>query len=285
MKGKIVKLTGGFYYVYSDGKVYETRARGNFRHNDTKPVVGDIVEFKYEEDKLGYIEKVYPRKNILTRPPVANVDQVLIVIPTKDPKYNLNLVDKMIASYEGEVDILIAINKYDLDKEEAEKVMSIYRKAGFKTFMISYVYDFTIDLLRGYLEGKTTALSGVSAAGKSTIASYILEKDVKVGEVSEKTKRGKHTTRHVELLFGDKETYLFDTPGFSSFDLRFDLDDLKSRFREFEKYEANCKFNNCMHLNEPSCAVKEAVENDEIEKTRYNNYLSMYNELKEKEKY
>ena len=285
MKGKIVKLTGGFYYIYTDQRIYETRARGNFRYSDIKPVVGDIVEFKYEEDKLGYIEEVYPRKNILKRPPVANVDQVLIVVPTKDPKYNLNLIDKMIAAYEGKVDILIAINKYDLDKEEAEKVMAIYRKAGFKTFMISYKFDFTIDLLRKYLENKTTALSGVSAAGKSTIASHILKKEIQVGDISEKTRRGRHTTRHTELLFGENETYLFDTPGFSSLDLDMKADDLKDRFREFKDFQNNCQFKDCKHINEPKCGIKDAVSEDEIPITRYNNYLSIYNELKEKEKY
>lgn len=285
MKGKIVKLTGGFYYIYTDQRIYETRARGNFRHSDIKPVVGDIVEFKYEEDKLGYIEEVYPRKNILKRPPVANVDQVLIVVPTKDPKYNLNLIDKMIVGYEGKVDILIAINKYDLDKEEAEKVMAIYRKAGFKTFMISYKFDFTIDLLRKYLENKTTALSGVSAAGKSTIASHILKKEIQVGDISEKTRRGRHTTRHTELLFGENETYLFDTPGFSSLDLDMKADDLKDRFREFKEFQNNCQFKDCKHINEPKCGIKDAVSEDEIPITRYNNYLSIYNELKEKEKY
>lgn len=285
MKGKIVKLLGGFYYIYAKGNIYETRARGNFRHNQTKPVVGDDVEFKYEEDKLGYIEKVYPRKNILVRPTVANVDQVLIVIPTKDPVYNLNLVDKMIAHYEGSVKILIAINKYDLDEEEAQKLMDIYIKAGFQTFMLSYKFEFTFKLLKEYLEGKTTALCGVSAAGKSTIASYILQKEVVVGGISEKTKRGKHTTRHTELFFGDNETYLFDTPGFSSLELDLEKDDLHERFREFSIYESECKFSNCKHINEPKCAVKEAVENNKISDSRYENYLNIYNELKEKEKY
>lgn len=285
MKGKIVKLLGGFYYIYAKGNIYETRARGNFRYNQTKPVVGDDVEFKYEEDKLGYIEKVYPRKNILVRPTVANVDQVLIVIPTKDPVYNLNLVDKMISYYEGSVKILIAINKYDLDEEEAQKLMDIYIKAGFQTFMLSYKFEFTFKLLKEYLEGKTTALCGVSAAGKSTIASYILQKEVVVGGISEKTKRGKHTTRHTELFFGDNETYLFDTPGFSSLELDLEKDDLHERFREFSIYESECKFSNCKHINEPKCAVKEAVENNKISDSRYENYLNIYNELKEKEKY
>lgn len=285
MEGKIVKLTGGFYYVYSDGKVYETRARGNFRHKDTKPVVGDIVEFKYEEDKLGYIEKVYPRTNILIRPSVANVDQVLIVIPIKDPKYNLNLVDRMIIAYENKVDIFIVINKYDLDESEAKKLMYLYKNAGFKTFMVSNKDEKSLESLREHVEGKTTALSGVSAAGKSTIASYILGREVLVGGISEKTRRGKHTTRHVELLFGENDTYLFDTPGFSSMDLSIDSDRLQEQFREFKNFRSNCRFNNCNHINEPHCAVKEAVESGEVEETRYKNYVSIFNDLKEKGKY
>lgn len=285
MKGKIIKLTGGFYYVDSESEVYETRARGNFRNNDIKPLVGDIVEFKYDENKLGYIEKVYPRKNKLLRPAVANVDQVLIVIPTKDPKYNLNLIDKMICFYENKVDILIAINKYDLDRDKAEELMEIYRKAGFKTFLISYKYTFTIDLLREYLKQKTTALCGVSAAGKSTIASNILKKDILIGDVSEKTKRGKHTTRHTEIFTGDNNTYIFDTPGFSSFDLDIDSEELQQFFREFKRNSGKCKFNNCKHINEPECNIKKMVENGLISKSRYDSYLEIYNELKEKERY
>lgn len=283
MKGKIVKLTGGFYYVMSDEVVYETRARGLFRNEDKKPLVGDIVEFKMENN-LGYIEKIYPRKNILKRPKVANVDQVLVLIPTKEPVYNLNLVDKIIASYEEEVEVLVAINKYDLDKSEGEYLFEIYRKAGFKTFLISYKYTFTIDLLREYLKGKTTALSGISAAGKSTVISHILKKEVQVGSVSEKTKRGTHTTRHVEIISGDEDTYVFDTPGFSSFELDVKADDLKEHFREFEKNRRHCKFQDCCHINEPGCEIKKLVEEGEIPESRYNSYLQIYNELKERER-
>src|SRR5699024_10051820 len=136
-----------------------------------------------------------------------------------------------------------------------------------------------------YLENKTTALSGVSAAGKSTIASHILKKEIQVGDISEKTRRGRHTTRHTELLFGENETYLFDTPGFSSLDLDMKADDLKDRFREFKEFQNNCQFKDCKHINEPKCGIKDAVSEDEIPITRYNNYLSIYNELKEKEKY
>ncbi|MDU4045936.1 MAG: ribosome small subunit-dependent GTPase A [Peptoniphilus harei] len=283
MIGKIIKLTGGFYYIKSGDKVFETRARGNFRHTKVEPIVGDDVEFKYEEKTLGYIEKVYPRKNMLTRPKVSNVDLALIVIPVLDPKYNLVIIDKTIiqAEYQG-IDLAIIINKSDLDRSSAEELTKIYKNSGFKTFMISNKDD-NIEDLRDYLHGKTVALCGVSGAGKSTITSRILNKEVEVGRVSEKTKRGKHTTRHTEILYND-DIYIFDTPGFSSLSLKIEADDLKNYFREFKKFN-NCKFNNCNHIKEPKCAVKDAVDRGEIEKSRYENYLYIYNELKEKGEY
>ncbi len=283
MIGKIIKLTGGFYYIKSGDKVFETRARGNFRHTKVEPIVGDDVEFKYEEKTLGYIEKVYPRKNMLTRPKVSNVDLALIVIPVLDPKYNLVIIDKTIiqAEYQG-IDLAIIINKSDLDRSSAEELTKIYKNSGFKTFMISNKDD-NIDDLRDYLHGKTVALCGVSGAGKSTITSRILNKEVEVGRISEKTKRGKHTTRHTEILYND-DIYIFDTPGFSSLSLKIEADDLKNYFREFKKFN-NCKFNNCNHIKEPKCAVKDAVDRGEIEKSRYENYLYIYNELKEKGEY
>ena len=283
MIGKIIKLTGGFYYIKSGDKVFETRARGNFRHTKVEPIVGDDVEFKYEEKTLGYIEKVYPRKNMLTRPKVSNVDLALIVIPVLDPKYNLVIIDKTIiqAEYQG-IDLAIIINKSDLDRSSAEELTKIYKNSGFKTFMISNKDD-NIDDLRDYLHGKTVALCGVSGAGKSTITSRILNKEVEVGRVSEKTKRGKHTTRHTEILYND-DIYIFDTPGFSSLSLKIEADNLKNYFREFKKFN-NCKFNNCNHIKEPKCAVKDAVDRGEIEKSRYENYLYIYNELKEKGEY
>lgn len=283
MIGKIIKLTGGFYYIKSGDKVFETRARGNFRHTKVEPIVGDDVEFKYEEKTLGYIEKVYPRKNMLTRPKVSNVDLALIVIPVLDPKYNLVIIDKTIiqAEYQG-IDLAIIINKSDLDRSSAEELTKIYKNSGFKTFMISNKDD-NIEDLRDYLHGKTVALCGVSGAGKSTITSRILNKEVEVGRVSEKTKRGKHTTRHTEILYND-DIYIFDTPGFSSLSLKIEADDLKNYFREFKKFN-NCKFNNCNHIKEPKCAVKDAVDRGEIEKLRYENYLYIYNELKEKGEY
>ena len=283
MIGKIIKLTGGFYYIKSGDEVFETRARGNFRHSKIEPIVGDDVEFKYEEKTLGYIEKVYPRKNMLTRPRVSNVDLALIVIPVLDPKYNLVIIDKTIiqAEHEG-IDLAIVINKSDLDEESAEELARIYKNSGFDTFVISDKDD-SIESLRTYLHGKTVALCGVSGAGKSTITSRILNKEVEVGKVSEKTKRGKHTTRHTEILYND-DIYIFDTPGFSSLTLKIEEEDLKNYFREFKNFN-NCKFNNCNHIKEPKCAVKDAVDRGQIEKSRYENYLYIFNELKEKGEY
>lgn len=283
MIGKIIKLTGGFYYIKSGDEVFETRARGNFRHSKVEPIVGDDVEFKYEEKTLGYIEKVYPRKNMLTRPRVSNVDLALIVIPVLDPKYNLVIIDKTIIQAEHEdIDLAIVINKSDLDSESAEELAKIYKNSGFETFVISDKDD-NIENLRAYLHGKTVALCGVSGAGKSTITSRILNKEVEVGKVSQKTKRGKHTTRHTEILYNE-DIYIFDTPGFSSLTLKIDEEDLKNYFREFKNFN-NCKFNNCNHIKEPKCAVKDAVDRGEIEKSRYENYLYIFNELKEKGEY
>ena len=283
MIGKIIKLTGGFYYIKSGDEVFETRARGNFRHSKVEPIVGDDVEFKYEEKTLGYIEKVYPRKNMLTRPRVSNVDLALIVIPVLDPKYNLVIIDKTIIQAEREgIDLAIVINKSDLDEESAEELARIYKNSGFETFVISDKDD-NIESLRAYLHGKTVALCGVSGAGKSTITSRILNKEVEVGKVSEKTKRGKHTTRHTEILYNE-DIYIFDTPGFSSLSLKIDEEDLKNYFREFKNFN-NCKFNNCNHIKEPKCAVKDAVDRGQIEKSRYENYLYIFNELKEKGEY
>lgn len=285
MKGKIIKLTGGYYYIKSGDVIYETRARGNFRHQNISPIVGDIVEFKYEDNKLGYIEKIYPRKNMLTRPRVANVDAALIIVPVKDPKYNLVLVDKTIiqAEYEG-IDVAVVINKMDLDFDASKKLYDIYANAGFKTFLISATKKETIKELKEFCKGKTVALSGVSAAGKSSITSVILDKEVQIGDVSNKTRRGRHTTRHVELL-NSHDIYIFDTPGFSSIDLNIESEELKNYFREFNNYRKHCKFKDCNHINEPKCAVKEAVENGDISKSRYENYLQIFEELKNKGEY
>lgn len=283
MIGKIIKLTGGFYYV-KDDKVYETRARGLFRHKDEKPVVGDIVDFEVEKEMLGYITNVHPRKNMLKRPPVANVDLALVIIPTKNPNPNIFLIDKVLAEYEKEdMTVKIVISKADLDKDYANELKNIYEKAGYETFIYSAITGEGKESIKNLLEGKTTALSGVSAAGKSTLISNILNINLETGTVSSKLNRGKHTTRHVEIFPGENNTFIFDTPGFSSYEVDVEAEDLKYYFREFNKY--SCKFNDCHHVNEPGCGVKAALENGEVEDTRYESYIRLYEELKNRRKY
>ncbi len=283
MIGKIIKLTGGFYYV-KDDKVYETRARGLFRHKDEKPVVGDIVDFEVEKEMLGYITNVHPRKNMLKRPPVANVDLALVIIPTKNPNPNIFLIDKVLAEYEKEdLTVKIVISKADLDKDYANELKNIYEKAGYETYIYSAITGEGKESIKNLLEGKTTALSGVSAAGKSTLISNILNINLETGTVSSKLNRGKHTTRHVEIFPGENNTFIFDTPGFSSYEVDVEAEDLKYYFREFNKY--SCKFNDCHHVNEPGCGVKSALENGEVEETRYESYIRLYEELKNRRKY
>lgn len=283
MIGKIIKLTGGFYYV-KDDKVYETRARGLFRHKDEKPVVGDIVDFEVEKEMLGYITNVHPRKNMLKRPPVANVDLALVIIPTKNPNPNIFLIDKVLAEYEKEdMTVKIVISKADLDKDYANEFKNIYEKAGYETYIYSAITGEGKESIKNLLEGKTTALSGVSAAGKSTLISNILNINLETGTVSSKLNRGKHTTRHVEIFPGENNTFIFDTPGFSSYEVDVEAEDLKYYFREFNKY--SCKFNDCHHVNEPGCGVKAALENGEVEDTRYESYIRLYEELKNRRKY
>lgn len=283
MIGKIIKLTGGFYYV-KDDKVYETRARGLFRHKDEKPVVGDVVDFEVEKEMLGYITNVHPRKNMLKRPPVANVDLALVIIPTKNPNPNIFLIDKVLAEYEKEdMTVKIVISKADLDKDYANELKNIYEKSGYETYIYSAITGEGKESIKNLLEGKTTALSGVSAAGKSTLISNILNINLETGTVSSKLNRGKHTTRHVEIFPGENNTFIFDTPGFSSYEVDVEAEDLKYYFRDFNKY--SCKFNDCHHVNEPGCGVKAALENGEVEETRYESYIRLYEELKNRRKY
>lgn len=283
MIGKIIKLTGGFYYIESQNKIYTSRARGLFRHKDQSPLVGDDVEFSEGED-LGYIEKILPRKNILKRPAVANVDQVLLMLSLKNPNYNLQLTDHMLALYEGQnVKIIMCLNKYDLDPKAGDELKEIYKNVVDKVIITSLKNDYGLDDVRELLKGKLTALCGVSGAGKSTLASKILNKNLEMGSVSNKTSRGKHTTRHVELHYCD-DIYIFDTPGFSSIDIMdIEKENLSHHFREFNKF-LPCKFNDCRHINEPGCKIKEALANNQIAKSRYDSYLSAYKEIENKKR-
>lgn len=287
IKGRITKLLGGYYYVAGeDGKYYETRARGIFRHVGKKPVVGDYVEITVDEaHQLHSVEKILERTNSILRPPITNVDQIFLFIPTANPKYNLLLIDKMLAYYESKhVEVVPIISKYDMDPEEAEKLTALYESAVYKVYRLSAYEQKTVESIKKLLPGKTTALSGVSGSGKSTFLNNVLGLNLETGSVSEKTNRGKHTTRHTEIFKGEEGMYLFDTPGFSSMDLsEIESGELDKYFRDFHDYLGQCKFLDCSHRKEPGCRIFKAYTDGDIRSSRYENYLKIYEELSEKE--
>lgn len=287
IKGRITKLLGGYYYVAGeDGEYYETRARGIFRHVGQKPVVGDYVEITVDEaHQLHSVEKILERTNSILRPPIANVDQIFLFIPTANPKYNLLLIDKMLAYYESKhVEVVPIISKYDMDPEEALKLTALYESAVYKVYRLSAYERETVESVKKLLTGKTTALSGVSGSGKSTFLNNVLGLNLETGSVSEKTNRGKHTTRHTEIFKGEEGMYLFDTPGFSSMDLsEIESGELDKYFRDFHDYLGQCKFLDCSHRKEPGCRILKAYTDGDIRPSRYENYLKIYEELSGKE--
>lgn len=291
IEGMILKGIGGFYYVKTDNGIYECRARGVFREEKITPFVGDIVLIRENEtDKTGYIEKIYPRKSKLIRPPVTNVTQALIVISMKNPDPNLWLLDRflILARHEG-LNTIICLNKIDLvDCEEFNAVKSIYQKAGYNVIATSPVLDVGIDELRDTLENNITVFSGPSGVGKSSLLNKVQPNlQLKTGEISDKTKRGKHTTRHVELLELDNGGYVLDTPGFSSLDIDFidNAEGLKKYFDEINSIKNQCRFNSCLHYKEPDCEVKRLVEVGEISKIRYENYIRFLEEIRNRRRY
>lgn len=287
-RGRILKLLGGFYYIEDERKeIFEARARGLFRHQNIKPLVGDYVFFtKGEGEHLSYIEEVISRKNALLRPPVANIDQVLLFVPVKQPKYNLFFIDKLIAYYETlNIEVLLTVSKSDLNIDKAKALYNLYTDAGFKTYILSIHEEKSIERLHSVLIDKTTALAGVSGSGKSTLTNVLLGTDIETQSVSKKNQRGRHTTRHTELLSGPQNMYLFDTPGFSSIELNnIESRALRFGFREFAEYAEECKFLDCTHINEPNCGVLQAVGEEKISKSRYKNYKRLFKDLVEKEK-
>ncbi len=291
-QGKIRKGIAGFYYVDAAGSgVYECKAKGIFRKEDQKPLVGDEVEFQIisEEEKTGNITAILPRKNELIRPAVANVDQVLVIFAVAKPEPHLNLLDRFLVNMECQhLPCRICFNKLDLaEKGQVERLRSIYEKSGYPYLFISVKTGENMDRLKEELKGKTTVLAGPSGVGKSSVLNELCpEAAMETGEISRKIKRGKNTTRHSELFAAGEDTYLFDTPGFSSLMIDdFDKEELKEYFPEFAPYQGQCRFLDCEHIKEPGCAVKEAVEGGEIARERYQNYVAFYDELKEKRRY
>ena len=292
MTGKIIKGIAGFYYVHDgDSTVYACKAKGIFRNKKIKPLVGDDVTFTVldEEAKEGSITEILPRSNELVRPAVSNVDQALVIFSITHPAPNLNLLDRFLVMMgRQEVPVMICFNKTDLtDEKEMETYGDIYRRAGYPVYFSS-TYDNTgIDRIRELVRGKTTVLAGPSGVGKSSLTNLIQpEARMETGGISEKIQRGKHTTRHSELFFVEEHTYMMDTPGFSSMYIE-DLEpqELKDYFPEFEEYEENCRFLGCVHIGERVCGVKDAVAEGAVSQSRYDNYVLMYQELKEKRRY
>ena len=292
MTGKIIKGIGGFYYVVCEnGVTYECKAKGVFRNRKIKPLVGDNVEIEIvdAEKNLGNIEDILPRFNWLNRPAVANVDQTVIIFAVSAPAPNFNLLDRFLINMEQhEVPTIICFNKIDLEGfRQSEDICRSYTKSGYEVLFISAESGYGINTLEAVIKGKTTVFAGPSGVGKSsTLNSLFPDANVQTGGLSEKIQRGKHTTRHSELMFVDDDTYIMDTPGFSSlYTEGIEAEDLKLYFPEIAAYTGTCKFNMCNHISEPGCLVKEAVGDGRISKMRYDDYVMIYNELKEKRKW
>ena len=290
MQGKIVKGIGGFYYVDNGkNKVYACRAKGIFRKQDIKPLVGDNVEFTIldETDAEGNVDAILPRKNALIRPAAANVDQALVVFALTHPAPNLNLLDRFLVMMEREqVPVIICFNKADLaGEEEMEAYRAVYEKAGYPVRIISAKEEDGVEAVRSLMRGKTTVLAGPSGVGKSTLHNALLPgQQRETGGISQKLGRGRHTTREVELLeaFGG---LLADTPGFASLDtsraLHIPKEELQHAFPEFAPYFGKCRFTGCAHMAETGCAVKQALEEGKIEPSRYESYAALYEEAKD----
>lgn len=283
MEGRIVKGIGSFYYIDTGNEVIECRARGKFRNEKKKPMVGDIVDIDVEKN---YILSIKDRYNEIVRPPVSNVVRTILVFSAKNPDFSLNTLDRFIVMCEEKkLEIAICISKCDLDDFAAYNIVKkIYEPLGYRAFGISRENPDSIsELIEFIADDGVTILSGQSGVGKSTIIKKIIPdtatEDVETGEISRKLNRGKHTTRHVEL-FRIKNGYIADTPGFSSLSLNIKPEDLKYMYPDFYEFAQQCGFNTCNHVSEPRCAVKEAVEKGNINQGRYDRYVEIYNEVK-----
>lgn len=294
MQGKIVKGIAGFYYVHGkDREIYECKAKGIFRKDNTKPLVGDNVTLEVldEEQKKGNITEILPRSSSLIRPAVANVDQALVIFAVAKPAPNLNLLDRFLIMMEQQkLPCIICFNKKDIaDRAECDRLRAIYENCGYQVLFVSArdEQEGNLEELAALLAGKTTTVAGPSGVGKSSLVNR-LQGNVcmETGEISKKIERGKHTTRHSQLIALEGDTYIMDTPGFSSLSL-FDMEkeDLQGFYPEFAAPEKNCRFGGCSHINEPVCGVKAALAEGQISRTRYENYVLLYEELKNKKKY
>ena len=290
MQGKIIRGIAGFYYVHVQNMgVIECKAKGIFRNKKVKPLVGDNVKLEIIDEKAGNIIEILPRKNSIIRPAVANVDQAVVIFAASYPKPNLNLLDRFLLIMQTQnVQTVICINKIDdSDYYEIEKIADNYAKSGCDVYKTSTVTGEGIKEFGKCLKGKTSVLAGPSGVGKSSVIYCLFPAAaMATGEISDKIKRGKHTTRHSELFCLAEDVYLMDTPGFTSLSLPdIEKEELKDFYPEFDEYRGQCRFLGCVHISEPDCAVKHALESEKISSGRYDNYRQFYEEISNRKKY
>lgn len=283
MKGLIVKGIGGFYYVKCGSEVYECKAKGKFKKMNISPFPGDNVEIELDENNIGNIVEILPRKNFFKRPASANIDKLFVIVSTLSPSPNYQIIDNIIAIAEfKDIKPYIVITKGDIG--ETAEIAEIYKKAGIPVFISENLSGNIPDELMKEFDNCISVLTGNSGVGKSSLLNLLLpELDLETGEISKKLGRGRHTTRSTELYEIGKNGYIADTPGFSTIEtIKYDVilkEDLQHTFREFIPHIGHCKFNGCSHINEPGCSVKTAVEQGEIAKSRYDSYVAIFNEV------
>lgn len=284
-RGVIIKLVAGDYSVLGNSGITVCRGRGRFRNEDIKPMVGDHVIIERNSGGTGVINDVLPRKNSLVRPPVANLDRLVITVSAQKPQADLLLVDMLIVwCIDRKIEPLLFINKRDLDEKNADIIAEQYKGSGTDILIISSLDKNDVAKLYEKLKTGITAFAGQSGVGKTTLISQLVPRyGEKSGELSRKTGRGRHTTRHCELIALNENGFLVDTPGFSLVELaETEPSELKDFYREFEPYKNKCRYGSCNHINEPQCAVKEAVKNNLIDGNRYERYIILYEQLSEK---
>ncbi|MEE1038520.1 MAG: ribosome small subunit-dependent GTPase A [Eubacterium sp.] len=289
MKGLIVKGIAGFYYVRNDqGEVIQCKARGNFKNEGIVPHVGDLVEYQQLEDGDGIVEEIFPRKNQFIRPPIANVDLIVIVVAASKPKPNPFIIDRFLVMAErSNTDIVLCLNKVDDAKQKDIDAFDQIYDNIYKVIKTSAENGEGLEELKEVLKGRKTAFAGPSGVGKSTLINALQPGfKLETGEISNKTKRGKHTTRHVEIFEMDFGAMVYDTPGFTSFELlEANEAELQLFYPELAKFKGQCRYDDCVHIKEPECKVLEALERGEIHPSRYESYKGQIEEIRNKRKY
>ena len=289
MKGIIIGNISNTYKIKTEKNIYNSFARGKFKNEEIVPMVGDKVEIQItdEEKNEAVIEKILPRKNEIKRPRISNIDQIVFIISTKNPKPDLLMLDKQLIYVESlKIEPIIVINKIDLEKTY-KQIQELYTKIGYKVIVTSAKQNIGIDELKKQLENKISVFSGNSGVGKSSIINALFKEDkTQEGEISKKNKKGKNTTTDTKLYELCENTFIADTPGFSSFEVsEIESSELDKNFREFKNEIPNCEFVGCTHIKEKNCGIKKAVEENKISKERYERYSKIYEELKDKEKH